>query len=289
MVCLKIRISLVDYLNAAPLGWAFLHGPLKDRFEVLLSSPACCAEQLAAGDVDIGLIPSIEYQKIPDLSIIPGIAIAASTQVRSVVMVRPQGRFPIRSVALDTSSRTSVALLRLLLHSKMGLNPRFVHHPPDLPQMLKACDAALLIGDAALQVSPRDYDLLDLAEEWVAWQARPFVFAFWACRRSPRLPHDLTEVFQQAKDWGLRSLSEIVDRAAFRLSLPPASLWDYFERNIQYEMTVSCTEGLERFYDLAFDAGLIPGRQSVRFLNTPGENDISIPPSPPRVSREIPL
>ena len=153
--------------------------------------------------------------------------------------------------------------------------------------MLKACDAALLIGDAALQVSPRAYNLLDLAEEWVAWQGRPFVFAFWACRRSSRLPNDLTEVFQQARDWGLRSLPEIVDQAACRLSLPPDSLWDYFERNIQYEMTVSCAEGLERFYDLACDAGLIPGRQPIRFLHTTDQNDVSLLPLTPRLPGEI--
>ena len=149
---LKIRISLVDYLNSAPLGWSFLHGPLKGEYEVVLSSPARCAEQLAAGEADIGLIPSIEYQRIPELQIIPGIAVAAVNKVRSVLMVRPRNKRELRSLALDTSSRTSVALIRLLLEFRLGLKPVLVPHPPDLAAMLRACDAALLIGDA---MSPR--------------------------------------------------------------------------------------------------------------------------------------
>jgi chorismate dehydratase len=285
--CLKIRISLVDYLNAAPLGWAFLHGPFKDQFEVLPSSPARCAEQLASGEVDIGLIPSIEFQKIPDLSIIPGIGISASTQVRSVVMVRPKGR-AVRTVALDTSSRTSVVLLSLILRNKMGLNPQFFNHPPDLPRMLETHDAALLIGDAALQVSPGEYDLMDLAEEWVAWQRRPFVFAFWACRGDSKIPDDAAEIFRQAGAWGLKSLSEIIEQSARRLHLPPASLWDYFERNIQYEMTTPCIEGLERFYDLACSAGFIPARKEIRFLQAPGDAGMLALRLPSRLPGGIP-
>jgi len=135
---LKIRISLVDYLNSAPLGWSFLHGPLKGEYEVVLSSPARCAEQLAAGEADIGLIPSIEYQRIPELQIIPGIAVAAVNKVRSVLMVRPRNKRELRSLALDTSSRTSVALIRLLLEFRLGLKPVLVPHPPDLTAMLRS-------------------------------------------------------------------------------------------------------------------------------------------------------
>jgi predicted solute-binding protein len=180
---LKIRISLVHYLNAAPLGWSFVHGPHKDRFEVIPASPARCAEQLALGEVDIGVIPSIEYQRIPNLTIIPGIAIAALSAVRSVILVRHRDR-AIRTVALDTSSRTSADLLKLLLEDRSGLRPRYIHHAPNLPAMMESCDAALLIGDAALQVAEGDYEILDLAQAWAEWQRRPFVFAFWACRET---------------------------------------------------------------------------------------------------------
>ncbi len=264
---MKIRISLVDYLNAAPLGWSFLNGPHRGRFEVFPSSPALCAAQLAAGEVDVGLIPSIEYQRIPGLRIIPGIAIASSSQVRSVLMVKHRGR-EIRSVALDTSSRTSAALLKLILQSKMGLDPLFVDHEPDLTKMLEACDAALLIGDAALKVSPREYDLTDLAEAWIEWQARPFVFAIWACRADSPLPDDLADVFQEAKEWGLAARHEIISHYSRRLKLPAVFLKEYLSRNINYELAAPYVEGLERFYRCAFDARLISRLEEIRFLET---------------------
>jgi len=178
----KIRVSLVHYLNSAPLGWAFLHGPFRDIFEIIPSSPARCADQLKSGEADIGLIPSIEYQRIPDLQIIPGIAIASLAEVRSILLVKPRGKGTIASVAMDTTSRSSVVLAKVLLHEVLGIRPEFVPHAPDLDAMLKKCDAALLIGDAALAVDLEDYDATDLSEMWVRWRKKPFVFAFWACR-----------------------------------------------------------------------------------------------------------
>ena len=132
-VGMKIRISLVHYLNAAPLGWAFLHGPFSDGFEVIPSSPADCADQLAKGQADIGLIPSIEYQRIPDLRIIPGISISSLDAVRSILLIRSKGTDRIRSVAMDTCSRTSVTLARILLEQKLGIHPEYVSHPPNPP------------------------------------------------------------------------------------------------------------------------------------------------------------
>lgn len=262
---MKIRIALSDYLNAIPLGWSFLHGPLKKQFEVFAAPPAQCADRLEAGDADIGMIPSIEYQRIPNLQIIPGVAVACSSRVRSVLMVRHMDR-DVRSVALDTSSRTSVVLLKLLLRSKMGLDPTFVPHPPDLKGMLERCDAALLIGDTALQVSSRDYESLDLAEAWIEWQGRPFVFAFWACRSGARLPDDTAEVFQEAKRWGLGARPEIIAEYSRKLNLSPSFLDEYLSSNIEYDLEEPHVEGLESFYRLAHAAALIPGLETVRFL-----------------------
>jgi chorismate dehydratase len=256
----------VHYLNAAPLGWSFLHGPHRDRFEVIPASPARCAEQLALGEVDIGVIPSIEYQRIPNLTIIPGIAIAALDAVRSVLMVRHRDRV-IRTVALDTSSRTSVELLKLLLQVRMGLRPTYIHHAPDLPTMLDSCDAALLIGDAALKVTAGDYEILDLAQAWVEWQQRPFVFAFWACRSGALFPEDLASVFLDARDWGLSARALIVQDYARRLNLPEDFLNQYLSRNVNYDMGAGHIEGLERFYQLAWASGLIPENRPLRFLS----------------------
>jgi chorismate dehydratase len=262
---MKIRISLVHYLNSAPLGWAFLRGPLKDKFEILPSSPANCADQLSSGEADIGLIPSIEYQRIPDLQIIPGMSIASLAEVRSILLIRPKGSPSIRSVALDVSSRTSVALAKVLLQVKMGIHPQYVPHPPDLPAMLKRCDAAMLIGDPALKVRLDEYDTIDLAGEWVRWQRMPFVCAFWACRSEAALPDDLNSIFLEAKDWGLGKREEIASVYAESLGLPQAFLENYLARNIDYDLGQEHIAGLEKFYRLALQEGLIPEFRPLRF------------------------
>jgi chorismate dehydratase len=268
----RIRISLVHYLNAAPLGWSFLHGPLANEVEVIPSSPARCAEQLARGEVEAGLIPSIEYQRIPGLQIVPGMAIAAVTTVRSVLMVRRRGAGAISSVALDTSSRTSATLLRVLLNRKMGLNPEFVAHEPDLPAMLRRCDTALLIGDAALQFPVEDYEVTDLAESWIAWQQKPFVFAFWVCRRDLECPDQLVDLFQRAKAWGLERRREIAENYALSLSLPAHFLEAYLWHNIDYGLGPDHVAGLEKFYALAHDVGLLTQLRPIRFAPVfPGE------------------
>ncbi len=271
---MKIRVALSDYLNAIPLGWSFLRGPLNKHFEVFAAPPSHCADRLASGEADIGLIPSIEYQRIPNLRIIPGMAVACSSRVRSVLMVRPRGR-EIRSVAMDTSSRTSVVLLKLILRWKMNLTPTFVPHRPDLNRMLEACDAALLIGDSALRVSPGDYEFLDLAEAWIEWQGRPFVFAFWACRSDARLPDDTVHVFQEAREWGLGARSEIIAEYSRKLNLPPSFLSEYLSLNIEYDLAAPHIEGLKRFYRLAHAATLIPALEPVRFL--PARSEIEAP------------
>jgi len=263
---LCLRISLVHYLNAAPLGWFFLHGPTRHQYQISPASPAECAEQLARGDVDVGLIPAVEYQRIPNLRVIPDVAIAASNEVRSVLLIRPKGAARIRSVAVDTSSRTSVALVKLLLTSRMGLHPEFVPHAPRVTEMLRKCDAALIIGDAALRCSPDEYQIMDLAAAWRDWQALPFVFAFWACGPRVSAPDNLVATFMEAKEWGLARIEEIAATYSRTLDLPAAFLEGYLRCNLDHHMGARHLEGLERFYRLAFEAGLIENHLPVRFM-----------------------
>ncbi len=264
---MKTRVSLVHYLNAAPLGWAFLHGPFRGMFEIIPSSPAMCAEQLSSGEVDIGLIPSIEYQRIADLRIVPDMSISSSAEVRSILLVRPRGSKKIGSVAVDTSSRTSVALMKVLLWRKMKLDPEFFPHPPNVEEMLSRCDAALLIGDAALKVRLDEYDTLDLAAAWVEWQRRPCVFAFWAVRRNCTVPSDLSAVFKEAKDWGLRARKDIATAYAGLLKLPAAFLENYLHENIDYDLGPEHMQGLNRFYRMSGQEGLIPTVRELQFLS----------------------
>ena len=236
-------------------------------FEVIPSSPAKCAEQLAKGEVDIGLIPSIEYQRIPDLQIIPGISIASLGDVRSILLIAPKGRRTIRSVALDTSSRASVALTKVLLPAKMGIHPEYVPCPPNLDSMLGRCDMALLIGDAALRIPVEDYGVTDLAGEWVRWQGVPFVSAFWACRRGAALPEDLNAVFLQAKDWGLKKRQEIASVYAEALNLPASFLENYLRHNIDFDLGPGHLEGLTKFFRLARQENLISELRPLSFLS----------------------
>ena len=265
---MKIRISLVHYLNSAPLGWAFLHGPFRDKFEVLPSSPAMCADQLAGGEVDIGLIPSIEYQRIQDLRVIPGISIASLGEVRSILLIKPKGKQLIRSVALDTSSRTSVALAMILLQAKMGLRPEYIPYPPDISAMLMRSDAAVVIGDPALKIRLEDYDVTDLAGEWVQWQRKPFVCAFWACRSGALFPADLNAIFQEAKEWGLKRRDEIATFYAKSLDLPASFLENYLIHNIDYDFGSEHRDGLQKFYRFARQEELIPGLQELRIYSS---------------------
>ncbi len=264
----------MHYLNSAPLGWAFLYGPFRDSFEILLSSPARCADQLKSGEADIGLIPSIEYQRIPDLQVVPDIAIASLAEVRSILLVKPHGKKIIRSVAMDTTSRSSVVLAKVLLREVMGIRPDFVPHSPDLAPMLKRCDAALLIGDAALAVKLDDYDTTDLSETWVRWKKKPFVFAFWACRADKTLPEDLVVRFQKAKLWGLQRRDEIASAYSERLKLEKNFLLDYLCHNINYDLGPEHISGLQEYYRLAERGGFVEGLRPLQFL-----------PSPERASR----
>ncbi len=243
-----------------------MHGPLRRHYQVFSATPAKCAEQLALGEVDVGIIPSVEYQRIPNLHVIPEISIAAVDEVRSVLLVRPRGSTIIRSVALDISSRTSVVLLKLLLQHKMGLNPEFIPHEPDAARMLQRCDAALIIGDAALRCSAEEYDITDLAAAWRDWQSRPFVFAFWACREKAMAVEDLAGIFRDARDWGLSRMEEIAASYARTLSLPAPFLEQYLRCNLDHNMGPEHIEGLERFYRLAFDAGLTECQVPLRFV-----------------------
>jgi chorismate dehydratase len=266
---LKLRVAFSGYLNSAPLGWSFLHGPLKDRFEVLEASPARCADNLARGQADIALIPSIEYHRIPDLTVLPDIAVAASGPVRSVLLVGHRER-ELRTVAVDTSSRTSVVLLKLWLRSVLNSSPEYVPHEPDLPRMLERCDAALLIGDSALCLPPDRYEVLDMAEAWVQWQERPFVFALWACRAGIAETDSVVSLFQEAKVWGLGMRRAIAGNYSRRLNLPVAHLEDYLFHSVDYDLSDRHLEGLRQFYRLAEREGLVSRAQELRFPGSGG-------------------
>jgi len=278
----RLRISAISFLNTAPLMWDFEHpvpGELKlqDQFEITYTVPSQCAAELSAGTADIGIIPSITYATIPGLAILPDVAIAAKNAVRSILLVLKKPIEEVRTVALDTSSRTSVILTQILF-SKHFPGPgarEYVAMAPDLDQMLDRCDAALLIGDSALQVDRSRYQSLDLADEWRRFTGKPFVFAFWAVRMAALTGggrgYELSEIFSRSRDHGLepRNLEVIAREWATRLYLTPAEVKGYLTENIHYTLDPENTEGLELFYQYAAELRLIPEAPALRLLGAP--------------------
>src|SRR4030095_1936106 len=175
----RLRISAISYLNTAPLMWDFEHGN-RDDFDVSYTVPSKCAAALRDGNADIGIIPAAAYATIPDLLILPGVAIAARKAVRSILLVSKVPVEQIRSIALDNSSMTSAALTKVLFAKWLGGPRQYFEMSPDLNEMLRVHDAGLLIGDPALRVDRAAFVTLDLAEEWKRHTGKSFVFAFWA-------------------------------------------------------------------------------------------------------------
>lgn len=267
----KLRISAISYLNTAPLMWDFEHGRSGSRFEISYTIPSACARALADGRADIGIIPAAAYAQIPGLQVIPDVAIASRQAVRSILLVSKVPVENIHTVALDTSSMTSVALLKILLKWK-GCNPQYAPMEPDLKSMLATHDAALVIGDPALQVDRSQYDTLDLADEWIHVTGKPFVFAFWAVREAalkeadPSL--DFAAVFRNSRDHGLEpsSLETIAREWSSKLALSETEIRSYLTDNIHYQLDPECLDGLRSFYRHAAEIEALPTAPELRFL-----------------------
>ena len=268
-----LRLSAISFLNTAPLMWDFEHGDAAKNFDIEYTVPSVCAAALAANAADIGIIPAFTYAEIPGLSIIPDIAIAAKDQVRSILLISKMKIEDVRTVAADTSSRTSAALLQVLFRKFLGGARQLQPHPPDLQQMLRDHDAALLIGDSALQV-PTDggYYLFDLAHLWHQATGQPFVFAFWAVRRDSleRKPEglNLVHVFQQSRDHGLEPANIVwtANEWSKRLGLSTGMIEGYLTENIYYHLDSQACAGLELFLELSREIGLIARVPELTFL-----------------------
>lgn len=245
----------MQYLNTAPLVWGMVHGSFRGRFDLAFTTPACCAEDLRSGRADVGIIPSIEYQRIDGLKLLPGIAIASKRRVRSVLLLARAPIEQVRSVALDTSSRTSAALVEVILRRFYQLDVLTRPASPDPDAMLRTADAALLIGDPAL-VYAGGARIYDLAEEWRRFTGLPFVFALWAFRPGPGVDStDLVGDFVASRDQGLAHVEDIAVEWAPRLGLTVEALKIYLTENIDYTLDEENLAGLRLFYRLAHEIG----------------------------------
>lgn len=228
-----------------------LHGPQKGLFELDFRIPSACADQLAAGLADIGIVPSFELTR-QDLQIIPGAGIACHGAVRSILLVSSRPASEIRSLAADSSSRTSVELARVVLARRYGSEPEVISHPPDLEAMLQTADAALIIGDPALRIEPAHlpYHTYDLGAEWLEMTGLPMVFAVWAGRADSITP-EVERAFQDSCRYGCAHLEEIVASESARREFPPQLVREYLTRHIVHELNEREYEGMRLFLTYA--------------------------------------
>jgi chorismate dehydratase len=260
-----LRISAISYLNTAPLMWNFQHAAaesdLPRRYSVEYTLPSQCAQALAEGTADIGIIPVAAYATIPGLRILPDAAIASRDAVRSILLVSLKPLEQIRTVALDSSSRTSAALVQVLFAKHFKLPARFVSAPPQLESMLRTQDAALLIGDPALKVDRSRYLTWDLGQEWRAFTGKPFVFAFWAVRAGAGTDDELAHAeadLRRSRNAGLLLISEIADVWSEKLGLERETVISYLTHNIHYFLDPEYIEGMQLFFRYAAEIGVLP-------------------------------
>ena len=259
-----LRVGIVHYLNSRPLAWGFRRGGVGAGFETLYLSPAAVADGLAAGELDVGLVPAIELQRIPGLSALPGPCVAATREVRSVLLISKCEIGAIRRVSLDENSRSSAVLVRILLLDRHGVEAEYVQAPADLETMLAEADAALLIGDPALMVDRRRYRVLDLAAEWRRLTGHPFVFALWAVRDGVAQPA-LDRPFRDSLSLAESEMAELIREAAVETGLGADELERYLTRNLSFHLGVAERAGLEEFHRRAHARGLIAELKPLRF------------------------
>jgi len=260
-----MHFALISFLNARPLWWGLTHAPHpEDSFE--FASPARCADLIADGLADLALVPAIEIARIPGLIALPSICIASRAEVRSVLLVSRVPMDRIRAVALDPSSRTSVALAHILLGERLGAEAyrHIKFDPVERENLLRfeGHDAAVVIGDPALQFSKRrgpEIYQYDLAAEWNTLFNEPFVFALWAGRKSQvqsRLEETMARL-EASRAFGLRHIDAIAREASEELSLPFTELVEYFHEALHYDFGDEERAALGRFYRLAAKYNLI--------------------------------
>jgi chorismate dehydratase len=262
---MAVRIGAVGYLNARPLTWALDRDPV--RWQVRYDLPSVCARLLQDGEVDLGLVPSIEYLQSEDYRFVSGVGVTSRGAIASVALYTTRPIDQIRHIALDTSSRTSVALIQVLCRHHFHIRPRFVPHGPDLAVMTRDFDAGLLIGDPAFEA---DHDRLglqkiDLGLEWTAMTRLPFVYAAWTGRPGA-VGDEEVHLLVEAQREGLAAVDLIAAEYARGDSAKTARAAAYLRDNVKYGLGADEAAGLQLFLDHAAALDLAPRRRTVEFF-----------------------
>jgi chorismate dehydratase len=275
-------MAAIHFLNPAPLMWDFEHEPersyLRELYQIGYTTPSGCAEELAAGEADIGLVPVAAHATTPSLLVVPGCAVAALDRVRSIILVvrAQQGIDGMRTIAADTSSRTSYAYTRILCEIFWKVPAVFIPHEPDLESMLAVADAALLIGDPAL-LALEDMEAravrtgeqllyLDLAHEWYGFTGLPWALRPGALEETGISASKLVEDLQTSRDHGLEHIEDLVSEWSTRIAVPAETIRFYLTKNIHYILDEACLRGLDLFYRYAAECGALPPAPALRLM-----------------------
>lgn len=260
-----VRIGAVGYLNARPLTWALDRDP--HRWRIRYDLPSVCSGLLHSGEVDLGLVPSVEYLHSSDYRLVPGVGIGSRGPIASVALYSRGPIDRIRQLALDTSSRTSVTLVQVLCRHRFGITPEFVPHGPDLAAMTTRYDAGLLIGDPAFDADHGALGLnkIDLGEEWTAMTGLPFIYAAWTGRAGALGAGDVAAL-QAAQSQGLRSTDAIAAEYGQGDADRTARAVAYLRDNVRYGLGGDEAAGLQLFLDYAAEMGLAPQRRTLEFF-----------------------
>ncbi len=288
---MPLRVAAIAFLNPAPLLYDFEHEPGKSRlrplYDVRYTVPSACAAQLHSGEADLGLIPIASLT--PELAVVPGCTIASLHEVRSILLLvrnphqlsTPEALRAVRTLAADSASRSSTAYTSVLFQQLAGTQPVAQEHVAEPLSMLAACDAALLIGDAALLARERRAEIessietpllwLDVATLWRELTGLPWVAAVWAVRpqslaQAGLTPEQLIHELSASRDAGLTHIEELVHEWTPKIAIPPATIRTYLTHNIHYRLDPACEQAIGHFRTLAAQAGVLPPLPSLRIL-----------------------
>jgi chorismate dehydratase len=254
-----IRLGAVRYLNARPLTYAL--SAWAPRAEIIYEVPSRLADDLAAGRLDVAMIPSIEYFRTAGYTVVSDACIACRGPVLSIKLYGRTAVERIRTLALDEGSRTSAALVCIMLRERYQLQPKVCPLPLGANVEDTPADAALVIGDRGIAPTCGRFQLIwDLGQEWFAWTGLPFVFALWIAR--PGLDSaGLSEVLAGARDEGVRRLAEIARREAPRFQMTEEDCLTYLRDHLHFYFGQAERQGLQRFAELARKYNWIPGEE----------------------------
>jgi chorismate dehydratase len=230
------------------------------------AAPARCADLLAQGEVAAALVPIIEYQRIPELRVVPDVCVGSHAAVRSVVLVSKFADLNcVRSIALDASSRTSQALVKIIFREFVGWEPDWESCRPDLRMMMERNDAALLIGDPAMKIPAENLHVFDLASLWRRYTDTGFVFAMWMARAGAL--EAIRDVdFAGARDEGLEQIERIISQCENDEPLPREEIRKYLTDNITFHVDDSLDKGMRLYFELAAKHGLIENNKPLQLV-----------------------